>query len=108
MLRVGPSVQVKEAVAALKAVGFKRRDFRVSASDGRGRYGDAVTIFLIPPERIMLLIDEMVEAGFYVSQLVVGGRVVHINAKWRGTGGQGDVTMIDQDKIRAEAQKAMR
>jgi hypothetical protein len=104
MRNPGPSIQVRQAVAILQALGFRRKDFRVRASNGRGHYGDATVIFMIAPERVLHRVDDMAVQGFKVQELVRDGRVAHIHATWLGTICGGSVTVVDLNKIQASAE----
>ena len=92
MRNPGPSIQVKEAIAALKAIGFKRKDFRVERTRVHTR-----AYFLIRPVQVLPLVDEMATAGFRVNEIVMDGKVVNVTARWL-SGAPGYIAVDDYDR----------
>ena len=99
MRNPGPSIQVKEAIAALKAIGFKRKDFRVERTRVHTR-----AYFLIRPVQVLPLVDEMATAGFRVNEIVMDGKVVNVTARWlNGRPGYVSVDAIERSGPAAQA-----
>ena len=105
MRRGNPATQTVEAVKKLRGVGFERRDFKVRSSNGRGEYDYAVVTFLCRATKIMLYVDEMAEAGFKVTEYVVGGKVVNVSATMVYSGGS--VNVLDLDEQRAAIKRTL-
>jgi hypothetical protein len=82
--------QVKEAIAAMKAAGFSRKDFSCKVDRLSGGYGRAMITTFCPTSKVVERTDALLAAGFGVVHYVDEGdnRVIgtHITTDPRQVG----------------------